>query len=123
MTYNNNLIKKLNMSNKSMAAANNASEAAMLETMSDARYLRQSSNLINDALQKGFDVLQLADGDIVMTGVKTVVYQYSWDETKGKLVRTKAASNKNSPTPHKPSIDLEALDAEEDEDMFESSQA
>jgi Protein of unknown function (DUF2671) len=119
MTYNNNLIKKLNMSSKGMAlAGHNIGEEAMMETMADARYLRQSSSLINDALQKGFDVLQLADGDIVMTGVKTVVYQYTWDETKGKLVRVKAASSKNNPTLHKPSINLEELDAEEDEDVF-----
>ena len=50
--------------------------------------------LINEALQKGFDVLQLANGDIVMTGVKTVVYQYGWDGEKGKLIRTKASSTK-----------------------------
>ncbi|MDX2073110.1 MAG: DUF2671 domain-containing protein [Alphaproteobacteria bacterium] len=58
--------------------------------MLDPRYLRQSSSLIQDALQKGFDVLQLANGDIVMTGTKTVVYQYGWEEEKGKLVKAKS---------------------------------
>jgi hypothetical protein len=33
--------------------------------------------------------LQLASGDIVTTGTKTVVYQYTWDPSKGKLVKTK----------------------------------
>lgn len=113
MTYNNNLINKLNMSNKKIAGANSVTENAMMDTMSDARYLRQSSSLINDALQKGFDVLQLADGDIVMTGVKTVVYQYSWDEEKGKLVRTKASASKGNTPPSKPTINLEELEKEE----------
>ena len=60
--------------------------------MLDPRYLRQSSSLIQEALQKGFDVLQLASGDIVTTGTKTVVYQYAWDAEKGKLVKIKPES-------------------------------
>src|ERR1700685_307956 len=64
----------------------------------DPRYLRQSSALIQDALQKGFDVLQLANGDIVTTGTKTVVYQYRWENDKGKITTTKPeASRKAQP--------------------------
>lgn len=62
--------------------------------MSDAGYLRQSSALINEALQKGFDVLQLANGDIVTTGTKTIVHTYSWDKQQQKLTRAKAAEKK-----------------------------
>ncbi len=64
-------------------------DATITNMMMDPRYLRQSSSLIQDALQKGFDVLQLANGDIVTTGTKTVVYQYTWDEERGKLARIK----------------------------------
>lgn len=64
-------------------------EPEITNMMLDPRYLRQSSTLIQEALQKGFDVLQLANGDIVTTGTKTVVYQYAWDDQKGKLVKTK----------------------------------
>ncbi len=64
-------------------------EPEITNMMLDARYLRQSSSLIQDSLQKGFDVLQLANGDIVATGTKTVVYHYSWDQEKGKLVKSK----------------------------------
>lgn len=64
-------------------------EPEITNMMLDPRYLRQSSSLIQEALQKGFDVLQLANGDIVTTGTKTVVYQYTWDEEKGKLVKAK----------------------------------
>ncbi|MDX1974769.1 MAG: DUF2671 domain-containing protein [Rickettsiales bacterium] len=65
------------------------SESEVTNMMLDPRYLRQSSALIQEALQKGFDVLQLANGDIVTTGTKTVVYQYAWDSDKGKLVKAK----------------------------------
>ncbi len=67
----------------------NMDNSAVGNVMLDPRYLRQSSTLIQDALQKGFDVLQHANGEIIMTGIKTVVYQYSWDEEKGKLVKAK----------------------------------
>lgn len=58
---------------------------AITTMMMDPDYLRQSSSLIQEALQKGFDVLQLANGDIVCTGTKTIVHRYSWDENKTKL--------------------------------------
>ena len=61
--------------------------------MTDPRYLKQSATLINNSLKKGFDILQLENGDIVTTGTKTVVYRYSWDEEKGRLVK---ASSKSS---------------------------
>lgn len=95
MSYNRNLLSKFNLTGKGGSDdADLASDTAVADMMSDPRYLRQSSALINEALQKGFDVLQLANGDIVMTGVKTVVYQYSWEQDKGKLLRSKASSGK-----------------------------
>jgi hypothetical protein len=69
-------------------------ELDITNMMLDPRYLRQSSALIQDALQKGFDVLQLANGDIVTTGTRTVVHRYSWDEEKGRLVRRKPEANR-----------------------------
>ncbi len=92
MAYNNRLLSKLNLPPK--AAATGDEKPDISDMMLDPRYLRQSSALINEALQKGFDVLQLADGDIVTTGTKTVVYQYTWDPEKGKLVKTKTDAGK-----------------------------
>lgn len=92
MTYNNQLLRKLNLAKKGTDDVDSTSEEEnddLDKLMSDARYLRQSSTLINDALQKGFDVLQLSNGDVVTTGTKTVTYQYTWDEDKGKMVRVK----------------------------------
>lgn len=67
---------------------------ASSDVMFDARYIKNSSQLISDALQKGFDVLQMANGDIVTTGTKTVVYKYTWDEVAGKLKRTSISGKK-----------------------------
>lgn len=86
-------MKKFNLTGKRSGNTNMKNtadnEPEITNMMLDPRYLRQSSSLIQDALQKGFDVLQLANGDIVTTGTKTVVYQYTWDEVKGKLVKSK----------------------------------
>lgn len=83
------------------------------DLMRNPQYLRQSSSLINDALQRGFDVLQLANGDIVTTGTKIVVTQYSWDEEKGKLVKAKSGSASRRGRPRK--SDQESVEADEEE--------
>lgn len=93
-------MKKLDLTSKRIGPITTKksadAEPEVMNMMLDARYLRQSSSLIQDALQKGFDVLQLANGDIVTTGTKTVVYQYTWDLEKGKLVKTKPESNRKA---------------------------
>ena len=113
MTYNRQLLNKLGLAGKTGFPPGNDGESTPLtDMMSDADYLRQSSSLINDALQKGFDVLQLADGDIVMTGVKTVVYQYTWDTGKKKLVRARAKTTKKRAVSAAPKVD--EFEAEEE---------
>ena len=93
MTYENRLLKKFNLSGKAGTKKKADIDSPVVNMMNDPAYLRQSSALINEALQKGFDVLQLASGDIVTTGTKTVVYQYTWDTEKEKLVKTKTSDS------------------------------
>ena len=69
----------------SKTAQDNAEGDTSLELMANPDYLRQSSTLISEALKKGFDVLQLDNGEIVTTGTKTIVYKYRWDEKSGKM--------------------------------------
>lgn len=82
------------------------------DVMLDSRYIKQSSTLISESLQKGFDVLQMSNGDIVTTGTKTVVYKYTWDEEGGKLKRSSVTSkraDKNELEPEE-EIVVEALE-------------
>jgi hypothetical protein len=108
-------MKKINLPSKRLLASTankrSESEPEITNMMLDARYLRQSSALIQEALQKGFDVLQLANGDIVTTGTKTVVYQYRWDESKGKLIKTKTDQGRKR-----------RASSDEDEDELEISE-
>ena len=110
-------MKKMDLLSKHIASSNSKkspeAEPEITNMMLDPRYLRQSSSLIQDALQKGFDVLQLANGDIVTTGTKTVVYQYAWDQETGKLVKSKpeGARNKARRAPVEESEDAENEEA------------
>lgn len=80
----------------SIAQSEKAAETTspLTDLMVDPAYLRHSSSLINEALQKGFDVLQLANGDIVTTGTKTIVNTYVWDASSAHLVKAKTPANK-----------------------------
>jgi hypothetical protein len=121
--YKNNLINNMDMASKSAkSGASSVTEQEMVNKMSDPAYLRQSSALINDALQKGFDVMQLADGDIVMTGMKTVIYQYTWDANQGKLVRNKAVSHKETPAMAKPTVNTDEPDDVEDTEFNQEAE-
>jgi hypothetical protein len=53
----------------------------------DLKYICKSTSLITDSLQKGFDVAQLPNGDIIVTEVQTLNIQYAWDASKQKMIR------------------------------------
>jgi hypothetical protein len=110
MAYDQKLLSKFNLGGK-IVADQQVEDSAVADMMADPGYLRQSSAMINEALQKGFDVLQLANGDIVMTGIKTVVYQYSWDSQKGKLLRSKAKAKRRASSSVYAGLDEETEDA------------
>lgn len=57
------------------------------DIFSDIKYICNSTSLIVDSLQKGLDVAQLPSGDVIITEVKTINIQYSWDETKQRMVK------------------------------------
>lgn len=92
MTNKLGVMKNMTIKLAGEAPAPTAGELSAL--MTDAGYLRQSSSLINEALQKGFDVLQLANGDIVTTGTKTIVNTYVWDKSNSKLAKAKVSDKK-----------------------------
>jgi hypothetical protein len=60
------------------------------DIMSDIRYICKSCSLITESLQKGCDVMQMPNGDIIITEVKTFTFQYTWDDKKGKLIRVQS---------------------------------
>jgi len=63
----------------------------------DLNYIKRSSVLVSDALQKGSDIMQLANGDIAVTEVKTVTYKYVWNNNKGRFERANSGHRTKRP--------------------------
>ena len=57
------------------------------DIFSDLKYICNSTSLIVESLQRGLDVAQLPSGYVIVTEVKTVNTQYSWDATKQRMVK------------------------------------
>ncbi len=53
----------------------------------DIDYICSSTPLIIDSLQRGLDIAQLPNGDIIVTEIKTVNTQYSWDKAKQRMIK------------------------------------
>ena len=62
------------------------------DPLDDVRYICRSGALITESLQKGSDVMQLPNGDLIITELKTITCHYTWDSLKGKLVRVHAGA-------------------------------
>jgi hypothetical protein len=60
------------------------------DIFNNVRYVCQSCTLITESLKKGCDVLQMSNGDVVITEVKVFTYHYAWDDAKGKFIRAKS---------------------------------
>lgn len=71
------------------------------DLMLDVRYVSKSCSLITEALQKGSDVMQMPNGDIIITELKAVTFQYTWDSKKGSLVRCQPGNKLKKSKPRK----------------------
>ncbi len=58
-----------------------------VEFMKDEMYIDSCQEIIKEALQKGYDVIHMENGDIITTGTKVIVTQYRWDSDKQKMVK------------------------------------
>ena len=59
-----------------------------IDAFDDPKYICQSCTLITEALQRGGDVMQMPNGDIIVTELKAVTSHYNWNSSKEKLVRS-----------------------------------
>jgi hypothetical protein len=91
----------LNVIRQTSTEPSNISGDVVSELASDINYIKRSSVLVSDALQKGSDIMQLASGDILITEVKTITYKYSWNSTKGRFERANAGHRVKRPRKNK----------------------
>jgi hypothetical protein len=86
---------------ESYAASDIDQNLAEVDIMSDIRYICKSCSLITESLQKGCDVMQMPNGDIIVTELKPVTFQYTWDDKKGKLMRSPYGNRPRQTRPRK----------------------
>jgi hypothetical protein len=65
----------------------NSSASENQDFLDDDNYAESCQDVINEALKNGYDVLQMENGDIITTGTKVIVTQYSWDADKKKMIK------------------------------------
>ena len=81
------MAKLKNITSNGTAISNSDSNSNEPNLTNDVRYVCKSCSLITESLKKGCDVMQLENGDVIITEVKAVTFQYSWNDKKEKLVR------------------------------------
>lgn len=86
---------------KEISARSHVGGDVIAELAKDINYIKRSSTIVSDALQKGSDIMQLANGDILITEVKTVTYKYKWNSDKGKFERANAGHRTKRPRKNK----------------------
>lgn len=57
------------------------------EFMGDDAYVESCQDIMNEALQKGYDIIHMENGDIITTGTRVLVTQYRWDPEEKKMVK------------------------------------
>lgn len=77
---------------ESFSTTNVENKTQEQDLMSDVRYISKSCSLITESLQKGCDVMQMPNGDIIITELKAVTFHYSWDTKKGALLRSQPSN-------------------------------
>lgn len=51
----------------------------------DPEYICKSSSLITSSLRRGSEVLQMPNGDVIISETRRVTNQYQWDQVKKQL--------------------------------------
>lgn len=99
---------------ESYTAENITQDSQEKDIMSDIRYVCKSCSLITESLQKGCDVMQMSNGDIIITELKPVTFQYTWDDKKGKLLRRPYGNRARQTRPRKNQVTVESFENEDE---------
>ncbi len=55
------------------------------DILQDLRYMCESCHVITEALKEGKDVVQLPNGDIIITQIKVINIEYKWNSESKSL--------------------------------------
>ena len=57
------------------------------DIFNNLKYICESAAIITESLQNKCEVIQMPNGDIIVTEVKTVTTKHSWDCDKHKFIK------------------------------------
>lgn len=58
------------------------------DILNDPKYVCLSSSLITESLKRGCDIMQMPNGDIIITETKTVAIKHSWNSKSEAFIET-----------------------------------
>ncbi len=58
------------------------------DILTNMKYICKVTPIITESLKNGCDVVQMPNGDIIVTEVKTVNTHYAWDDLKTKMIKS-----------------------------------
>ena len=58
------------------------------EVFEDPQYICKSSSLITSSLRKGSEVVQMPNGDVIISEIRRVTNQYHWNSNKKQFKKT-----------------------------------
>ena len=80
---------------KNKVSQNSQDETEMFnEPTLDEAYMEKSMLFFKEALKKGMDVAQLANGDLMVTETRIHTYRYHWDDERKRFGRSTTATRK-----------------------------
>jgi hypothetical protein len=65
------------------------------DILSDPKYICSASTLITEALKNGSDVMQLSNGEIIITEYRAVTINYKWNHFKNKFTKASYPTERN----------------------------
>lgn len=81
------------------------SESIQNDSIHNANYFNQLSDLMQNISDKGATIAQTEEGVVYVAETRIVVYKFVWDKNKGIFVKQRTRNTRNNTRSHKISED------------------
>ena len=77
-------------------SSNQQSEASQNESIHNANYFNQLSDLMQNISDKGATIAQTEEGIVYVAETRIIVYKFIWDKNKGIFVKQRTRNARNN---------------------------